>query len=173
MGVLAILIRAYLVQPFIVDGQSMEPNFHNNDYLLIDKLTYRLRDPKRGEIIVFKYPKNPRENYIKRVIGLPGETIVVEDNSVTVINSDHPGGIKLHEDYLSSDEITESLNQQGRLSLSLQDNEFFVLGDNRDASQDSRIFGKVDRSFFVGRSLLRLLPISQIRVYAAPASLSE
>ncbi len=173
VAVLAVIIRTFLIQPFIVEGRSMEPNFSNNDYLLIDKLTYRVRGPKRGEIIVFKYPKNPRENYIKRIIGLPNETVVIEDNSVTVINQANPEGFKLNEDYLSADEITEALGQQNKLSLSLQDGEYFVLGDNRNASQDSRVFGKVDKSYFIGRSLIRLLPLSQIRVYAAPASLSQ
>lgn len=175
VGLLAVLIRAYLIQPFIVSGQSMEPNFHNNDYLLIDKLTFRVREPKRGEIVVFRYPKNPRENYIKRIIGLPGETVIIDDsdNSITITNADHPNGMKLTEDYLSGDEVTKALNQQGRLSLTLQADEYFVLGDNRDSSQDSRYFGKLNRSYFVGRSLIRLLPLSQIRVYAAPASLSQ
>lgn len=163
--VLAMLIRTYLIQPFIVDGASMEPTYHNNDYLLIDKLSLRNREPRRGEVIVFKYPRDPRENYIKRVVGLPGDTVTVKDDTITIKNAAHPDGVIAQEPYIRQDSLQSPY--PGEMTVTLEPNQYFVLGDNRHASSDSRFFGALNRSYIVGRPVLRLFPFNNISVVAA------
>ncbi|PIT90052.1 signal peptidase I [Candidatus Kuenenbacteria bacterium CG10_big_fil_rev_8_21_14_0_10_36_11] len=154
-------VRYYLVQPFYVKGQSMEPNFHDNEYLIINEIGYRLNLPERGDIIVFKYPKNPSEFYIKRIIGLPGETIKIKDNQIIIFNAENPGGKILDENaYLASGTETA-----GNLSVTLNDNEYYVLGDNRASSKDSRYFGPVDKKYIIGRTWLRGWPFDRIKVF--------
>ena len=92
---IVIPIRFFVMQPFFVKGSSMEPNFSDRQYLLVDEITYRFREPHRGDVIVFKYPKDPKQYYIKRVIGLPGERVVVQNNQVTIYDEDHPNGFSL------------------------------------------------------------------------------
>src|SRR3990170_7147844 len=94
-----LVIRTFLVQPFLVSGASMEPNFHNGDYLLIDELSYRFREPERGEVIVFHYPKDEKYYYIKRIIGLPGEELEFKNGKITVFNENFPKGMVLTENY--------------------------------------------------------------------------
>ncbi len=159
---LALLIRTYLIQPFIVDGSSMVPTYHNSDYLLIDKLTYRFRDPKRGEVIVFHYPRDPNENYIKRIIGLPGETISIKGDLVTIKNSDNPDGVTLSEDYTNKTDGAAPFSTD--VEMKLGDNQYFVMGDNRHASSDSRFFGALDQKYIIGRPRLRLYPLSALSV---------
>jgi len=149
-------VRYYLVQPFYVKGQSMEPNFHDNEYLIINEIGYRLNLPERGDIIVFKYPKNPSEFYIKRIIGLPGEKIEIKDNKIYI------NDLILNETYLIE-------NTSGSININLQEDEYFVLGDNRDASSDSRSWGILDKSLIIGRVWLRLLPLSKIDKFNAPS----
>lgn len=161
---LALLIRAYLIQPFIVDGSSMYPAYHNSDYLLIDKLTFRFREPARGEVIVFRYPKDPRENYIKRVIGLPGDTVEVKGDTVTIKNPANPNGLTLKEDYVNQNQTTAPFGTD--VTMTLTDSQYFVMGDNRHASSDSRFFGALDKKFLIGRPVLRLYPFSDISVLA-------
>jgi len=154
-------VRYYLVQPFYVKGQSMEPNFHDNEYLIINEISYRLNLPERGDIIVFKYPKNPSEFYIKRIIGLPGETIKIKDNQIIIFNAENPGGKILDENaYLAPGTETA-----GNLSVTLNDNEYYVLGDNRASSKDSRYFGPVDKKYIIGRTWLRGWPFDRIKVF--------
>lgn len=150
-------IRYYLVQPFFVKGASMEANFHDGDYLLVDELSYRLGTPSRGDVIVFRYPENPSQFFIKRIIGLPGETVEVKNNRVTIFNSEFPKGKVLEEDYLSSSQRTE-----GNQLVVLKDNEYFVLGDNRLQSSDSRSWGKLNYKFITGRAFLRLWPFTNL-----------
>jgi signal peptidase I len=158
-------IRYYLIQPFYVKGASMEPNFHDNEYLIIDEISYRFHEPARGDIVVFRYPRNPAEFFIKRIIGLPGEKIQVKDGSVYIFNADHNEGVKLEEKYLPADLSTYALNEE---ITTLGINEFYVLGDNRNSSKDSRSFGPVDRKFITGRVLLRGWPFNKINVFSAP-----
>lgn len=154
--VIIVPIRYYLIQPFFVDGQSMEPNFHDKDYLLVDKLGYRIGQPQRGDVIVFKFPNNPKEYFIKRIIGLPGETIEIRDNKVVIYNIDNPEGFTLDErSYLS-----ENVPTTGRMRMTLDGDEFFVIGDNRTASSDSRSWGGLKYSFVSGRGWFRLWPLS-------------
>lgn len=168
---LALLIRTYLIQPFIVDGSSMVPTYHNNDYLLIDKLTYRFREPKRGEVIVFHYPRNPQENYIKRIVGLPGDTVEIKGDAVTIKNAANPSGTTLSEDYTNIGDAP--LPFAADMTTTLGDGQYFVLGDNRHASSDSRFFGPLDKQYLIGRPVLRLYPFSDISVLAgAPDQLA-
>ena len=155
-------IRYFLIQPFYVKGASMEPNFYDHEYLIIDELSYRFREPVRGEIIVFRYPRDPSQFFIKRVIGLPGETIEVTGGHVTIYNTAHPNGLMLEEEYLGDEQTN------GKEQVTLGENEYFVFGDNRDASLDSRSFGPVTRKDFIGRVWVRGLPFSRIGTFDIP-----
>lgn len=152
-------IRYYLVQPFFVKGASMEENFHDGDYLLIDEISYRFGEPERGDVIVFRYPENPSQFFIKRIIGLPGETIEIKNNKVTIYNSESPEGVTLEEYYLSSNQETF-----GNLTVKLGEDEFYVLGDNRLQSSDSRRWGSLKESFITGRAFIRLWPFTNINL---------
>lgn len=162
-GVTIGLIRYYLFKPFYVKGASMEPNFYEKEYLIIDELSYRFRPPERGEVIVFKYPENPKEYFLKRVIGLPGETIKISSGQVSIINNDHPEGILIDESYLP-----DGLQTVGERTIKISDTQYFVLGDNRPNSYDSRRFGPIERSAIVGRAWLRGWPVSRVGVFKAP-----
>ena len=146
-------IRYFLAQPFIVSGSSMEPTFHSGEYLIIDELSYHLHTPSRGDVIVFKYPKDTSQYYIKRVIGLPGEEVRVADGHVTIINSQYPQGLVLNEPYLISNNIT-FINTD----ITLGSDEYFVLGDNRPNSSDSRFWGPVPTQDIVGKVAIRAFP---------------
>lgn len=149
-------IRYFLIQPFYVKGASMEPTFYTHDYLIVNEIGYRFNEPQRGDIVIFKYPKDPKQYFIKRVIGLPGERVVVGDNKVTIYNKEYKNGLELQENYLSPDEIT-TLN----LDIHLQDEEYVVLGDNRDHSLDSRNFGSVPRKNIIGKVWFRGWPFTR------------
>ncbi len=162
-GITVFLIRYFLFKPFYVKGQSMEPTFEENQYLIIDELTYRFREPERGEIVVFEYPDIQKEYFIKRVIGLPGERVKVSDGKVTVYNHEHPEGIVIDESYIPKDVLT-----LGEKNLTLGVGEYFVLGDNRMNSYDSRRFGAVDRKKLVGRVIVRGWPLKQAQIFSPP-----
>jgi len=159
-------IRYFLIQPFYVKGASMEPSFHDDEYLIIDEISYRFHEPKRGDIVVFKYPRNPQEYFIKRIIALPGEKIKIIDGDVYIYNKNNPEGIVLKESYLPEGLKTYAFSEE---ITSLDDNEYYVLGDNRNASKDSRSFGAVKRSFIVGRVLLRGWPFSRAGLFETPS----
>jgi signal peptidase I len=164
---LAIIIpvRYFLVQPFYVKGASMEPNFYDHEYLLIDEISYRFHDPHRGDIIVFRYPKDPSQFFIKRVIGLPGETIEIKENKVRIYNDEHPTGQIVDEHvYLAPGEKTSATE-----TVTLKSDEYFVLGDNRPMSYDSRFFGPVKRSGITGRVWLRGYPLDRWKEFKTPA----
>lgn len=158
-------IRYFLIQPFYVKGASMEPTFYDKEYLIIDEISYRFHEPVRGDIIVFRYPRDPQEYFIKRVIGLPGEKVQIKDGSVYVFNKEREDGMKLDEAYLTGDIKTYGLNED---IISLSSAEYYVLGDNRNASKDSRSFGPVDKKFVTGRVLLRGWPFNRVNVFSAP-----
>ena len=154
-------IRYYLIQPFFVRGASMEPNFDNGQYLVINEIGYRFNDPERGDVIVFKYPLDPSQYYIKRVIGLPGEKIEIKDNSIFIFNSSFPEGTKLDESsYLPEGRIT-----RGGINVQLNDEEYFVLGDNRSASSDSRKWGSLPKDNIIGRVWLRAWPFDSAKIF--------
>lgn len=156
--VIVLPVRYFIFQPFLVQGSSMEPNFYRGDYLIVDELSYRIREPKRGEVIVFKYPGNPRLRFIKRIIGLPGEDIKIENGQI-LIN----GKILDESNYLSKETITD-----GFFRIKLKENEYFVLGDNRMASSDSRRWGPLPKNNIVGRALFRAWPFSALAKIEAP-----
>lgn len=164
---LAIIIpvRYYLIQPFYVKGASMEPNFHDHEYLIIDEISYRLKQPERGDIVVFRYPRNPQEFFIKRIIGLPGESVQIKDGSVYILNESNKDGFVLTESYLEPGVKTYSLNEE---IISLGEQEYYVMGDNRNSSKDSRSFGPVNKSFLIGRVLFRGWPFDKITVFDTP-----
>jgi signal peptidase I len=150
-------IRYFLVQPFFVRGASMEPNFSDGEYLVIDELSYYLREPRRGEVVVFRYPNNPSQFFIKRLIGLPGETVRVEDGQITLVNEVYPTGVVLDE----SRYLPDSMRTGGRVAATLGADEYFVLGDNRAASSDSRAWGVLPGEDIVGRAWVRAFPFDR------------
>ncbi len=162
-GITIGLVRYYLFKPFYVKGASMEPNFYEKEYLIIDELSYRFHEPKRGDVIVFKYPENPKEYFLKRIIGLPGERVKISEGRVIVYNDAHPEGFEIKESYLPSDLLTA-----GDKITALGPHEYYVLGDNRQNSHDSRRFGPVDRSLVVGRAWFRGWPFSRIQTFDTP-----
>ena len=162
-GITIGLVRYFLFKPFYVKGQSMESTFFQHEYLIIDELSYRLRDPARGEVVVFRAPNNPQDFYLKRVIGLPNERVKIEDEKVIIYNEEHPQGTVLDETYLDI-----GVETVGLVSVTLGPDQYFVLGDNRGASFDSRRFGPVGRNVIVGRTWFRGYPFDRIGVVAAP-----
>ncbi len=156
-------IRYFLIQPFYVKGASMEPNFYDHEYLIIDELSYRLGHPQRGEIVVFRYPRDPSQFFIKRVIGLPGETVEIANGNIVLYTKEHPNGFALEESYIVH-EITT-----GKAKTTLAADEYFLMGDNRDESLDSRSFGPVKRTGIIGRVWVRGLPLSRMGTFELPA----
>lgn len=159
----AAIIRYFLLQPFVVEGSSMEPNFHNGEYLFVEKLSYRFKTPQRGDVVVLQYPRNISVNYIKRIIALPGEEVLIEGGKVFI------NGKLLSENYLEQGEQTFSLiNKTESYKISVPANKYFVMGDNRDASSDSRDGWLLDRAQIVGRSALVVLPAKDFKAIASP-----
>mgnify|MGYP001579814775 CR=1 FL=1 len=151
-------IRLYVAQPFIVKGPSMHPTFASGEYLIVDELTYHFKKPKRQDVIVFRYPYNPTRTYfIKRIIGLPDETLSVKDGKLTVINKENPKGITFDDPHAFI-----SQNRRDDFTITLGPKEYFVMGDNRSESSDSRTWGSLEEKFIVGRPILRLFPLSKI-----------
>lgn len=148
-------IRVLIAEPFIVSGSSMVPTFTNGDYLIIDKISYELGNPKRDDVIVFRYPGDTTKFFIKRVIGLPNETLDIKGNDVTITNGAHKEGFKLDQPFVKNPADNDT-------HFELKNDEYFVMGDNRGASSDSRYWGAVKRNLITGRAFLRLLPISGI-----------
>lgn len=152
-------IRYFLIQPFYVKGASMEPTFSNHDYLIVNEIGYRLDDPRRGDVVIFKYPNDQRQYFIKRIIGLPSERVEVKDNQVFVYNNEFPNGVEINEEYLNSDDIRKNAN------TTLNENEYFVLGDNRNNSFDSRFFGAVSKDLIIGKVWLRGWPFNEVKIF--------
>ena len=153
--IIVIPIRMFIAQPFIVSGSSMVPTFENGQYLIIDEISYRLNDPQRDDIIVFRYPNDTTKYFIKRIIGLPNETVDIKGNTVTVTNKSHPDGLILDQSFIENTSNNDT-------HFELKDDEYFVMGDNRSASSDSRYWGAVPKKLLIGKVFLRLLPIDKI-----------
>jgi signal peptidase I len=149
-------IRYYLVQPFFVKGASMEPNFEDGDYLLVDEISYRFNPPQRGDVVVFRSPEDKSQFFIKRIIGLPGETVEIKNNVVVIYNDENPGGLNIPENYLEYRQLTT-----GDIKYKLGAEEFYVLGDNRMQSADSRRWGPLPRENIIGRVFLRPWPVNK------------
>jgi signal peptidase I len=178
-------IRWFVADPFVVSGLSMFPTFNNGDYLIVDQLSYELGNPQRDDVVVFQYPLDPKNNpdrnffarffdpgkyFIKRVIGLPGETVDINGSAVTITNAEHPAGFTLDEPFV------QNLSNND-MHIVLKSDEYFVMGDNRSGSSDSRYWGPVKRNFFTGKALIRLAPLNKISVlpgkYTQPAIKSQ
>lgn len=151
-------IRVFVAQPFIVSGASMDPTFANGQYLIVDELSYNLGNPARGDVAIFKYPKNPKQYFIKRVIGLPGETVLV-DGQGKVFIKDKDGKITLtmNEPYIK-------YPKDDSVERTLKAGEYFMMGDNRAGSFDSRAWGPVSRDLIVGKPFLRLFPLTTVGI---------
>ncbi|MFA5994906.1 MAG: signal peptidase I [Patescibacteria group bacterium] len=157
---LAIIIpvRYFLIQPFYVIGASMEPNFADYNYLIIDELSYRFNPPQRGEVIVLRNPQKPSEFFIKRLIGLPGETVKINDGKIYINDQLLDETV-----YLSAQVVTTSF--VGYRNIKLGSDEYFVVGDNREHSQDSRRFGPIKQASIIGRVWIRVWPFTQFTIY--------
>lgn len=154
-------IRYYLVQPFFVRGASMEPSFDDGEYLVIDQLSFRFRQPERGEVIVFRFPGKPSQFFIKRIVGLPGERVRVEDGRVIIHNSFYPNGVVLDE----SSYLDKDVRSGGHVDYELSPSDFFMMGDNRPASSDSRSWGPLGRDYIIGRAWIRAFPFNRVEVF--------
>lgn len=132
----------------------MYPTFHNFDYLFVERVSYYFREPARGEVIVFRFPKNENDYFIKRIIGLPGERVIIEDGKISVLREAGNEPFFLHEEFpFTKDPFTE-----GNVAMTLGKDEYFVLGDNRAQSFDSRRWGPLTRREIIGKVLLRIWP---------------
>jgi len=160
-GITIGFVRYFIFKPFYVKGQSMEPSFFEHEYLIVDEVKYRFGAPERGEVVVFESPTHEDDFYLKRIIALPGERVKLEDGKVIIYNETHPQGIILDEGYLDDESV-------GSLTQTVGDRQYFVLGDNRDASYDSRRFGSIDEDAIVGRAVLRGWPFSRFGVLKNP-----
>ncbi len=160
-------VRMFIAQPFIVSGASMAETFHTGEYLIVDQVSYYFHKPERGDVIIFRYPKDPDKFFIKRVIGLPGDTVKIEDTTVTIYNETTPAGFVLNEPYI------KSMRPESKKEETLGDREYFVMGDNRDESSDSRIWGVLQEERIIGRALVRLFPFSSIDVLPGKAELES
>ena len=172
--VIVLPIRTYIAQPYIVSGASMDNTYQNGNYLIVDEISYKFETPKRGEVIVFKAPSKALalQNlpvtktvyYIKRIIGLPGETVEINGDVVKIYNKENPDGMVLTEPYVNIDVSVPSPFSSIKLKVTLNDGEYFVMGDNRHNSSDSRLWGVLPGKNIVGKTFLRLFPFTEISV---------
>ncbi|MCL5783811.1 MAG: signal peptidase I [Patescibacteria group bacterium] len=159
IGAVLIVIRFFVAEPHKVSGRSMVPNFQDGDYLITNKIGLRLADPQRGEVIILQNPRNTDQVFIKRVIGLPGERIQVENGKVYINDA------LLSEPYLPVGTPTQGgafLNEGETITIPA--GQYFVMGDNRTGSSDSREWGLVGRNLIIGQALLRYWPPQQFKL---------
>lgn len=156
-GAVIIPFRIFIAQPFIVNGASMDPTFHTNQYLIVDQLTYQKEDPTRGDVVIFRFPLNPKDFYIKRIIGLPNETVSIQGSDIFITKPNDSTQYKFEEPYIK-------FESNNNITVTLKDDEYFVMGDNRPNSSDSRYWGALPKKFIVGKAYLRLLPLNTIDV---------
>lgn len=162
-AVIVIPVRLFIAQPFIVSGASMDPTFATGQYLIVDELSYRFEKPERSDVIIFRYPKDPTQFFIKRIIGLPGETVHIDGGNVSVTTADGKK-VVLSEGYVINHGNGSNLEKK------LSAGEYFVMGDNRPESSDSRSWGTLPEKNIIGRAFLRLLPVQYIDIF--PGSVS-
>lgn len=161
-------IRFFIAQPFIVQGESMDPTFASGQYLIIDELTYHFEDPQRGDVIVLRYPKDPKKFFIKRIIGLPGDTLTIKDGQISITNDRSEETLVLDEPYVTFEKTDSSDDRTITLLIDKENpnnNEYFVMGDNRARSLDSRSWGTLPERLIVGRTLVRLYPFDEITAF--------
>lgn len=159
-------IRWFVAQPFIVRGASMEPTFLNNEYLIVDQVTYRFEDPKRGDVIILRYPKDESVFFIKRVIGLPGETVEIIGKRVIIQRGSEEEPLLLDQSFIEEERMRDEFGV-----YTLKDDEYFVMGDNRSESSDSRSWGALPERDIVGRAVVRLLPPQKIELFPGKVEL--
>lgn len=164
---IVIPIRMFIAQPFIVSGASMENTFHSGEYIIVDQVSYYLHQPARGDVVIFRYPRDPSKFFIKRIIGVPGDTINIANAVVTITNAEHPNGFTMDEPYIKSMTPTDNVTE------TLGDREYFVMGDNRDNSSDSRAWGVLQEERIVGRALIRLFPPSEFNYLPGSITITE
>jgi signal peptidase I len=152
---IVIPIRMFIAQPFVVSGESMFPTFLDKEYLIVDEISYILGNPHRGDVVIFRYPNDTKRFFIKRIIGLPNEEIKIDGNEITIYNRENPTGFILNEPYIKEDFNVTTSFKTG-------DNEYYVMGDNRNRSSDSRTWGALPDKLLIGRAFLRLYPIKEI-----------
>ena len=162
--------RIYVAQPFLVSGPSMDDTFLNGQYLIVDELTYNIRNPQRGEVAIFRYPQDTTKYFIKRVIGLPGETVQIKNDTITICKPDcetDKDKFTMIEPYVKKDLSPPRPDT----TYTLKTDEYYVMGDNRPVSSDSRIWGPVKRNLFTGRPFLRLFPFNAFSLF--PGQVTE
>jgi len=162
--IIVLPIRYFLFQPFIVSGASMSPNFSTGDYLIVDEISYRFASPQRGDVVVFDasfVKEYSGQRFIKRIIGLPGETVDITNGQVEIIKDGKT--TVLNEKYLPED-----LKTYGDVNITLGNNQYFVLGDNRQHSYDSRMWGVVDQKYIIGKAFLRIFPVTSMSEISRP-----
>lgn len=148
------VVYIFLFQPHQVDGKSMEPNFHNAEYILTDKLSYRIHAPKRGDVVVFHSPQDERVDFIKRIIGVPGDTVKVSGGHVFL------SGVKLEEQYINEPgAVLAGRYMREGMEIEVPPDHYLVMGDNRNHSSDSREWGLVSTTNLVGRAFFRYWPV--------------
>src|SRR3989344_397886 len=158
-------IRYFIAEPFIVSGSSMDPTFENGQYLIVDEISYRFEPPARGDVVIFKYPLDPKKYYIKRIVGLPNETLTMHGTTLTIKTAAEES-IVWSEPY-----VKNSITQE--FTATLNEDEYFVMGDNRPASSDSRIWGRLERRYIVGKPVVRLLPVTKINLFPGEETVTQ
>ena len=159
-----VVVYLFLLQPHQVRGASMEPNFRDGEYILTDKISYRFNEPKRGDVIIFKAPTNPDVDFIKRIVALPGEKVEIKNNTIIIFNSDHPKGFTLSEPYEIMEPIAGgSYLREGKV-VEVPENNYFVFGDNRTHSFDSREWGPLSKEAIIGKAWVRYWPLSKLSI---------
>jgi len=156
-AIIVIPFRMFIAEPYIVQGESMSPTFETGHYLIINKFAHKFSDIERGFVVIFRYPNDPSRFFIKRVIALPGETIRIQDRKVFIKTVGSSDFAELNETYLNN-------TIQNDLEEDLADDEYFVMGDNRGNSSDSRSWGPLNETFIKGQTILRLFPLDLIGI---------
>lgn len=151
-------VRLFIAQPFIVSGASMVPTFESGEYLIVDELSYRFSEPMRGDVVIFRYPKDTTEFFIKRIIGLPGEVVTITQGAILIEKTDGTT-------QTLTDQYVVHTGNGGNQRYSVPPESYFVLGDNRPESSDSRTWGFVPRKNIVGKTFVRLLPLQSIELF--------
>ncbi len=156
-----------VAQPHKVSGSSMFPNFKNGDYIITDKISYRLSDPKRGDIVVFKNPKDETQDFIKRILGVPGDRLKVQSGKIFL------NGVQLDEPYLNNIVTNPGSFLREGEEKTVEAGHYITIGDNRPASSDSREWGQITREEIIGKVFFRYWPATEVGLYPAAYSLEK